>query len=348
VDGWGQKNYEVKSLDEVLRAETEPFRVASVLPLQPSYAYAQGFETADGWANLYPKVYREYWLRILAPLFQNVPGAKEIFDPDSSRPQDHYIFLGADLLHPAVGALPGEDAKLAFVQGFDIDRRFNLKLLGLLNVKYLLSEFPLKGHGIELVHAPANPPRFPYSRDWATGLLSPPSGPHGANLVQKVRNALPDFRDAMQRKAQGKDVFIYKLADSLERFRLVQTVHIEKDAKAVLDRLSSWDATALRSSAVLEAPDAGGAPQRENLSDGRIDLVTYRSDRIDLRVTTAGDAFLVIANTWSPFWTVTVDGQRKVLIRTNHTQCGLALRAGAHAVSLTYQPPYALRLSTAD
>jgi hypothetical protein len=342
VDGWGEKNYQVKALDQLVRTETEPFRVASVLPLQPAYAYAQGFETADGWANLYPKVYREYWLRVLAPLFRNVPGAKEIFDPDTGKPQDHYIFLGADLIHPTAGALPGEDPKLAAIQGFDIDRRFNLKLLGLLNVKYLLSEFPLKGRGIELVHAPANPPRTAYSRDWATGLLSPPSGPRGANVVQKVRNAWPDLRDAIQRKAQGKDIFIYKLADSVERFRLVQTLHVEKDAKAVLDRLSSSDATALRSSAVLEATDARNVTQRQNLAGGQIELTGYRPDRIDLTVTTAGDAFLVMASTWSPFWTATVDGRGASLIRTNHVQYGLPLAPGSHKVSLAYRPPYSL------
>src|SRR5207247_1811096 len=32
-DGWGQLNYQVKSLDRLKTTEAEPFRVASVLPL---------------------------------------------------------------------------------------------------------------------------------------------------------------------------------------------------------------------------------------------------------------------------------------------------------------------------
>src|SRR5260370_33312181 len=69
VEGWGQYNYEIGAINDLRTRESDPFRVASVLPLQPAYAYAQGLETADGWANLYPAVYRDLWLRGIAPLF---------------------------------------------------------------------------------------------------------------------------------------------------------------------------------------------------------------------------------------------------------------------------------------
>ncbi len=47
VEGWGERNYQVAALEDLKHKHGEPFRVASVLPLQPSYAYAQGLETAD-------------------------------------------------------------------------------------------------------------------------------------------------------------------------------------------------------------------------------------------------------------------------------------------------------------
>src|SRR6202011_85585 len=71
------------------------------------YAYGQGFETADGWANLYPSVYRDLWLRAIAPVMSQLPVVRNIFDPAVGRPQDHYIFLGAELISPGIGALPG-------------------------------------------------------------------------------------------------------------------------------------------------------------------------------------------------------------------------------------------------
>src|SRR5258708_35208514 len=99
-----------------------------------------------------------------------LPVVRNMFDPAVGRPQDHYIFLGGDLIYPGIGALPGEDPKQEITTGFDIDRRFNLDILRLLNVHYLLSEYALSGSGISLVHAPAHPPTFQQSSSHPTAI----------------------------------------------------------------------------------------------------------------------------------------------------------------------------------
>src|SRR5260370_26572924 len=100
-----------------------------------------------------------------------MPFTRQIFGLDSGRPEDNFILLGADLIVPGVGLLPGEDPQVALKSGFDVGRRFNLGILRLLNVKYLLSEYPLKGDGVELVHAPIIWPDFPQSRSRNTGMV---------------------------------------------------------------------------------------------------------------------------------------------------------------------------------
>jgi hypothetical protein len=344
VDGWGELNYQVRALEELKKSETEPFRVASVLPLQPGYAYGQGLETVDGWANLYPRVYREYWLRVIEPLLSAVPGAKAIFDPNHGKPQDHYIFLGADLVNPQVGLLPGEDLQRAFKEGFDVERRFNLPLLGQLNVKYVLSEFPLQGESIVAVHIPRKPPATPYSRDWATGLLSPPSGPRGNSITEKVQNAIADMRQAVLLKQGGKDVYVYRLNSFTPRFRFVDEIRVEPDGKSVLDGLSSMGIAALRSTAVVETADAGAVMQRQGLGRGEIKIVERSSDRIVLDVVASGDAFVVMASTWSPYWTAELDGRPLAPVRTNHAQVGVPVGSGQHKLVFAYRPPYVFHL----
>lgn len=347
VNDWGQVNYQVRVVD-ALRGQPGLFRVASVLPLQPAYAYAQGLETADGWANIYPAVYRELWLRVLAPLFSELPFNRQVFGVDSGRAEDNFILLGADLVRPGVGLLPGEDVDDALRNGFNIDRRFNLSLLRLLNVRYLLSEYPLRGAGIRLVHAADPWPTWPQYRSRNTGLVEGVRQPSSIDFgrVRPLVQPLWDYMQATRRKLRGKDLFVYELTDSLERFHLVDRILVEANGKAVLDRLSSMDVAALRSTALLEAADACAITRRHNLAGGRIDLTGYRPDRIGLNVTVAGDAFLVIANTWSPFWTATVDELTETLIRTNHAQYGLPLGTGAHRVTLAYRPPYAFASTT--
>lgn len=342
VNDWGQANYEVRAVD-ALRKQPGPFRVASVLPLQPAYAYAQGLETADGWANVYPAVYRDLWLRVLSPLFAELPSSRSIFGADSGRAEDNFIFLGADLVHPSVGLLPGEDVQVALKQGFDVDRRFNLNLLRMLNVRYLLSQYPLRGSGLTLIHAPDPWPTWPEYRDRNTGLVVGERRPPEMTLRRSLRLFQPfwDYFQFNRRKLQGKDVFVYALADSMERFRLVRNLEVETSGKAVLDRLSSMNATALRSTAVLETADANAIVQRRELADGTVKLSTYSPDRIELEISVSGNAFLVMASTWNPYWTAEINGQRTALVRTNHAQYGLPLNTGQHKLALTYRPPYA-------
>jgi hypothetical protein len=345
VNDWGEANYKVSSID-ALHKKPDLFRVASVLPLQPAYAYAQGLETADGWANVYPAVYRDLWLRVLSPLFKELPSSRKIFGADSGRAEDNFIFLGADLVHPSVGLLPGEDVNEALRNGFDVDRRFNLNLLRMLNVRYLLSQYPLQGSGLKLVHAADPWPTWAEYRDRNTGLVVGERHPPEMTLQHSLRWLQPfwDYFHFNRRKLQGKDVFVYELTDSMDRFRLIHNLEIEANGKAVLDRLSSMDAATLRSTAVLETLDAAGIKNLSGLSGGTIKVIVYNSDRIELEVFTSGNAFLVMASTWSPYWTAEIDRRKVPLIRTNHAQYGLQLDAGMHTIKLAYRPPYALGL----
>ena len=341
IDSWGEKNFQVKALEELRRSDKGLFRVASVLDLQPAYAYGQGLETADGWANLYPKVYRELWLRVLDPLLANLPRNRDVFDPPTGRPQDHYIFLGTGLLVPGLGLMPGEDPVRALAEGFDIERRFNLDLLSLLNVKYLLSEYPLKGQGLRLIHSPSLLPSVLQSRDYATGLVNSPRPGHDTGSVwQSVQQVVVDLQEALERKQQGKDIYIYENTQVLPRYRFVTQVKVADSGRHLLDELSQMTSDDLHQTAWIEACDAGQLGGLDQLSSGTIRVEVYTPDEIRLSIENSGNGFLVIANTWNPFWRTEVDGQPRALVRTNHAQFGLWIRAGERKVHLSYDPPY--------
>jgi uncharacterized membrane protein YfhO len=101
----------------------------------------------------------------------------------------------------------------------------------------------------------------------------------------------------------------------------------------------------LYSTAILEQSDKGGLAQQHNLARGTISLIDYQADRIELTATAPGKAFLVIANTWSPYWTASVDGKKASLVRVNGVQLGLQLASGTHQIVLTYKPPYAFHFN---
>ena len=241
---------------------------------------------------------------------------------------------------PTVGALPGENASQALKEGFDVERRFDLKLLGLLNVKYLLSELPLKGRGIELVHSPAEPSGVARSRDWATGRTPDPLPKfHGRGALEKVRNAFADLWEAGRLKAVGKDLYIYRLDDFVPRFRLVEELRLEPDGRRVLQSLAALPPGDLRRIALAEAADHPGAGIRV-YAGGSLRVVSISPHELRIAIRSTANALLAIGITWNPYWRAEIDGRPAKLVRLNHAQMGIEIPAGGRVVSLSYVPPY--------
>jgi hypothetical protein len=341
IDSWGQQHYEVAALDALKASDRGLFRVASVLDLQPAYAYAQGLEAADGWSNLYPRVYRELWLRVLAPLFQRLPRNRDIFAPATGRPQDNYIFLGSGLITPGLGALPNENTARAVIDGFDVEQRFNMNLLSLLNVKYLLSEYPLRGSQLHLVHEPDPRPSAVISHDYATGLV---------NSARSNEDFGASLQHALERRRRGKEVFIYRNDAVLPRFRFVRRVEVLAGPELVLDALSAASIDDLRVTAFVEGADAPPLGQPAGGSAGAIAVAQYRPDEIVLSVDQVRrNEVLVASMTWNPFWTATINGRRLPVVRVNHAQFAVAIAPPGGRLVLRYEPPYKfLRPGTAS
>jgi hypothetical protein len=343
VNDWGQANYNIKALED-LKQKPELFRVASVLPLQPAYAYAQGLETVDGWANLYPAVYRDIWLEILKPLVNANPENRKIFGFDTGKSEDNFIFLGADLVRPGIGLLPNEDLSNSLRTGFDISKRFNLNLLRMLNVCYILSEYPLKGEGISPYHEASPMPNWAQYRSRNTGLVEGDRQPPEMRLSPNLSLLQPfwDYYHFNKKKIKGKDIFVYRLHECLERFRFVRQINITSDKLTTLNTLSSMSIDDLKTTALIERKDSGLINRNSNLGIGTVILKDYSSDKIELTTRSEQDSFMVIANTWNPYWRATIDGVEITLIRVNHAQFGLPIKKGVHTITLLYRPPYSI------
>jgi hypothetical protein len=63
-------------------------------------------------------------------------------------------------------------------------------------------------------------------------------------------------------------------------------------------------------------------------------------DRLDLRVSTRAPGLLVVSTTWMPGWSALVDGREERVLRGNHCQQVVPIRAaGEHRIVLSYTPP---------
>ena len=320
----GFARYYIPAIHEIEGRDRTLHRYASVLPLQPANALVSGIETLDGWANLYSSKFRQFWLAILAPLFEERPQDPPIFGTEERPPQDHYIFLGT-------GAFLPSDPK----GGMDVDRRFNMNLLSLMNVGYLLSYYPLSSKYLVEIHAPVHPlERSDW--DYATGRMAGFREPDGSwpSIVRGLLSVVEDPRRAQDR------VYAYRNICALPRaFSVTRLEPHDFDRDVMRSLIAASPAELMRTAHVLNADTPRIAGPLAALS---LRLTAYQPGEIDVDAAGSGEGVIVFANTWLPGWKAYVDGQMVSVFRVNHTQVGVHLppKSGTFHIKLAYEPVY--------
>ncbi|MFX0199078.1 MAG: hypothetical protein ACFFCW_23395 [Candidatus Hodarchaeota archaeon] len=71
--------------------------------------------------------------------------------------------------------------------------------------------------------------------------------------------------------------------------------------------------------------------------------MSYSTDQIVLDVQSLGTNWLIAGNSYSPYWTALVYGNKESVFPVYHTFQGVYLEGGQQEVVLRYQPPYAIK-----
>ena len=294
---------------------------------------------------MYPGVYRELWLQTLTPLFNYLPKNKHIFDPENGKPQDHYIFFGSSLLIPGYGIPEGSDPGIVVWEGFYLDYRFKLNILRLLNVKYLLSDLSLNSEDINIIHSPLLASVSVRSRDWATGLYNDIRKRKYKNkhIYNVITQPFVDYIESIEHRRSGKDIFIYELLETVPRFRFVEEVVIKSNSDQGLNLLEDSTIDTLKKVAVMESNNLHFTEDSVSHSMGKVWLKNYSNDKSELTIENLGKGFLVIVNSWNPYWKAYINGNEQKLHRVNHAQYGMITKAGRYTIKLVYSPPYTFK-----
>ena len=295
--------YRNPELERLARQNTgvPPFRVATitvgdVLPLfPPGAAWAYGLETADGFLNLQNRPYQQFWQQVISGELRRDParaaavrywGAQlYLFTPASQCPQ---------------GPLPFHDY-------------YNLDLLSLANVRYLISPIPVSDARLRLVSAPAaEAPLVPAT----IGGTAPVSCPY-------------------------RGLYVYENDGALPRFFLAGKVRVLDDREQLLATLATASGGDLASTVFLDAAAARGlALDRLGTQAGSVRLQRYTADRIEVEVEAGSPSIFLITDSYSPYWHAWLDGAETQVFPADHTFQGIFVEAGRHKLLLQYRPAY--------
>jgi Protein of unknown function (DUF6044) len=285
----------------------EPFRVASVgggaSGLEAGFVWAHGLESADGFMQVYPERFHQYWERVIMPVMSTDRYVSNFF---------HYFGDCAYLFVPSSGLNASE---------IDFQKYYRLELLSLANVRYLISERPIHDSRLSLLPSTCRDKQFQWE-----------SLPKLEKLVSHIRGTFP-----------GSPLYIYENTQCLPRFFLAQTAEVLPTEKSVLDGLSEASIQQLQSTAYLSRKEVTNIPvsQLTEIVHGTVEVKVYGADRIRLEVMASAPCLLMNSTSYSPYWKAVVNGVPAEIIPADHTFQAVMLKAGESIVEFEYKPSYA-------
>ena len=288
----GQNNmFGFKELESNDWKPNNDFRVVTLFdtPHPNVTAGFYGIESYDGSIQLNPSAWNSYWQTIRREKIRPVRAATRT----------------------------SIDRKYWNGNQFEIDKFLRLRLLGISNVRYLLSSLPLKSDLLEIVRVvlPGDRIQIPQS--------------NFANKLDYLKFRISRIFDP------GKH-FIYKLRESLPRvFPARDLIRVQQNMD--LKHIHSLIETkAYSRTAIVNENDAN----RIRVSD-KLLVKNYSKldDGYDVNLSAPDGGLLVINNVLTPFWHVLVDGHKVEAIQANAIHFAIPIHPGAEFVSVRYRRP---------
>jgi hypothetical protein len=167
--------------------------------------------------------------------------------------------------------------------------------------------------------------------------------------VSHLLSPYPQQGTAFELVSYDGHAYVYRVAGSA-RVRVVRAArHVTTDqqtARRLLDFSFNPDREILLDDApdsihpTVDEIDAAGG---ETYPAGRAAITSESSRQIVIDAEAPADGFLLLADTFYPGWTATVDGAPTPIYRANHSVRGIQLPRGRHEVRFTYEAPGYIR-----
>lgn len=134
------------------------------------------------------------------------------------------------------------------------------------------------------------------------------------------------------------DAFIYENPRALPRAMFVSNWQLANFETLI--KTGEWPAFDPRQTVLLERPPTMPSPQRSipHAPPAQVAMPGFSNTAIDIDVLSAEPGFVVLNGVWHPWWSVTVDGEARELLRANVLFRAVQVEAGRHKVRFEFLP----------
>lgn len=131
----------------------------------------------------------------------------------------------------------------------------------------------------------------------------------------------------------SEPIYLFRVPDPLPRTFVVGRARVA-DGRAALETLLDPRFDPRRE--IVVASGAGGT-SAGSAGHGRI--AAFRADRVEIEAELNGAGYVVLVDTFDPWWRATVDGEDTPVLRANVAFRAVSVGAGRHRIVFTYRPP---------
>jgi hypothetical protein len=160
------------------------------------------------------------------------------------------------------------------------------------------------------------------------------TAPLGTLLIKKIWINDQDVEEMLMPRFQRLSEGIYRNVFCFPRVFMIGRARAISDEKELWNRMEQWDP---RESVLVRALPAGyHPPSASEYGEDEAKIVHYSPSRILIQTWSRKDKFLVLGETYSPYWKAKVDGRPQTVLKVNYGQRGLYLPPGSHQVEFDF------------
>ena len=164
--------------------------------------------------------------------------------------------------------------------------------------------------------------------------------PMGSIEIKKILLDQEDLKNLVKRKFELGVPFIFKNASAFPRVFTIGRAMVLTSEKEILKKLRELDP---REYVLLDRlPSGYRNPAASFFSTEEAKIVHYSPRQIKIASKTAEDKFLILSDTYSPYWKATIDKKSSTILRADYGLRGLYVPKGNHQIefSFHYYPFY--------
>ena len=293
--------------DEPFRAQNYPGETISI-----SWLAGYGIEEAGGMNYMVLAEYLDLWNTMVHKNYSNYEKFRDSYTLSDKYPSSEFLNFSSISQEDFYNYRKNN-------QIIDLDKHHNMKLLSLMNVKYIYSSGYIKSEFLKPLHIA---PEY---------LIKP--GFSRIKLNEKIKNIFGK---------KYNNINIYENKFVLPRVYFVNNVRCFNNKKDLLNHMANSNLDELKTTGhILNCNNISEKEFDIDIKKSKLEIIKYSPDQINLNLDVMGKGIMIVSNAFHNSWKAySVNNEEIKIFKINHAFWGIEVDSSYKNIYFRYEPEY--------